>query len=205
MSLSVRTIINNPVTSNCHIVYDNTDRHCIVIDPGSEDDSEIISFIRENALTVDFIILTHEHFDHIWSADKMDAPVLCSRECADAIGDNKYNLSLFYNQIGFQITADTRCVEDYEMKMEILGHKVTFYRNKAHSPGGLMFTIDKFLISGDMLIKDIKTVTKLKWAAKEDLPDCERWLREQQGRGYTVLAGHGESFELDYYDINKIY
>ena len=56
-----------------------------------------------------------------------------------------------------------------------------------------------------MLIKDLKTVTKLQWANKEELPDCERWLREKQGKGYTVIAGHGECFELDNYALNNIY
>ena len=55
-----------------------------------------------------------------------------------------------------------------------------------------------------MLIKDLKTVTKLQWANKEELPDSERWLRERQGKGYIVLAGHGDIFELDNYD-KKIY
>ena len=96
-------------------------------------------------------------------------------------------------------------VEDFGMKMNLLGHIVHFYKNRAHSPGGLLFTIDSYLITGDMLIKDLKTVTKLQWANKKELPDCERWLRERQGKGYIVLAGHGDIFELDNYDIKKIY
>ena len=53
--------------------------------------------------------------------------------------------------------------------------------------------------------KRLKTVTKLKWAKKEELPACKEWLQLQQNKGLTVLAGHGESFELDNYDLNKIY
>ena len=127
------------------------------------------------------------------------------KECAETIGDKKRNLSFFFNQIGFHIEVNTMRVEDFDMKMNLLGHIVHFYKNRAHSPGGLLFTIDRYLITGDMLIKDLKTVTKLKWAKKEELPDCERWLREQQGKGYIVLAGHGDIFELDNYDINTIY
>lgn len=205
MALKVKTFINNPVSSNCHIIYDGSEKHGIVIDPGSEDSSDILSFVRDNALVVDYVILTHEHFDHTWAADKFSASILCTKECACTISDKKRNLSFFFNQVGFQIDVNTTCVEDSGMKMKILGHEVDFYKNRAHSPGGLLFTIDKYIVTGDMLIKDLKTVTKLQWAHKEELPDCEKWLHEKQGNGYTVLAGHGDSFELDNYDITKIY
>ena len=205
MALTVKTFINNPVSSNCHIIYDDSEKHGIVVDPGSEDSSEILSFVRNNALVVDYVILTHEHFDHTWAADKFSAPILCTKDCADTISDKKRNLSFFFNQLGFQIEVTATCVEDYNMKMKILGYEVEFYKNGAHSPGGLLFTIDKYIVTGDMLIKDLKTVTKLQWANKEELPDCERWLRERQGKGYTVITGHGECFELDNYDLNKIY
>lgn len=205
MALTVKTFINNPVSSNCHIIYEDSKRHGIVIDPGSEDCSEILSFLKDNAIVVDYVILTHEHFDHTWAAYRFSAPVLCTKECAETIGDKKRNLSFFFNQIGFHIEVNAIRVEDFGMKMNLLGHIVHFYKNRAHSPGGLLFTIDRYLITGDMLIKDLKTVTKLQWAKKEELPDCERWLREQQGKGYIVLAGHGDMFELDNYDINKIY
>ena len=205
MALIVKTFINNPVSSNCHVIYDDSEKHGIVVDPGSEDSSEILSFVRDNALVVDYVVLTHAHFDHTWAADRFSAPVLCTKECAETIGDKTRNLSFFFNQIGLQIEVNATCVEEADMKMKLLGEEVQFYKNRAHSPGGLLFTIGSYLISGDMLIKDLKTVTKLQWAKKDELPDCERWLREKQGKGYLVLAGHGDTFELDNYDINKIY
>lgn len=201
----VHTVINNPIPSNCHIIYDSSTLHGIVVDPGSEDCSEIVSFVNDNAIVVDYVILTHEHFDHIWSADKFDAQIICSEKCAESIVDKKLNLSFYFNQIGFQMNVQALVLEDNGMTMEILGHEVTFYNNSAHSPGGILFTIDKYLISGDMLIKDTKTVTKLKWANKEELPNCELWLRKKQGNGYVVLAGHGDSFELDSYDLKRMY
>ena len=68
-----------------------------------------------------------------------------------------------------------------------------------------VFVVDKYVATGDFLIKDLKTVTKLKWARKEELSAGEKWLSEQKGKGLLVLAGHGDCFELDNYDLNKIY
>lgn len=205
MSLKVKTIINNPVSSNCHIIYDSLKKNGLVIDPGSKDSIKIEAFIGEHSINIDYVILTHEHFDHIWAADKLNAPVLCTKECKDNIRDRKFNLSFFFNQCGFELNIDPICIEDLNYQLLWNGYIIEFKKNRAHSPGGLMCTIGNYVITGDLLIKDLKTVTKLKWAKKEELPACKEWLQLQQNKGLTVLAGHGESFELDNYDLNKIY
>ena len=205
MSLQVKTIVNNPITSNCHIIYDNLKKRGIVVDPGSEDPSKITTFIKEHDISIDYVILTHEHFDHIWSSDVICAPVLCTRECSALVSDAKHNLSFFFNQQGFALDLYTQSVEDLNLQLEWNSHYLVFYKNGAHSPGGLMFVIDKYVITGDLLIKDLKTVTKLKSAKKEELPAVVDWLQTLKGRGLKVLAGHGDCFELDNYDLNKIY
>lgn len=205
MSLKVKTIINNPISSNCHIIYDSLKKNGLVIDPGSEDCGNILNFIKYNNISVDYVILTHEHFDHTWSADKFNATVLCTDECRKRICDNKQNLSFFFNQVGFELNVEVQSIGQYKCQVDWNEYLIEFIKNRAHSPGGLMFVIDKYVVTGDFLIKDLKTVTKLKWAKKEELPVGEKWLRDLQGKGLTVLAGHGDSFELDDYDLKKIY
>lgn len=205
MSLNVKTIINSPIPSNCHIIYDNLKKRGLVIDPGSEDSQEILTFIKDSGLCIDYIILTHEHFDHTWAADKLYGIVLCTRECKESINNRKLNLSLFFNQEGFELNVKAKCIEELGNKLIWNNYKIEFYKNGAHSPGGLMFVMDRYVVTGDFLIKDLKTVTKLKWARKEELSDGEKWLNEQKGKGLLVLAGHGDCFELDNYDLNKIY
>lgn len=205
MPLTIKTIVNNPISSNCHIIYDNLKKRGLVIDPGSKDTAELFSFINNNKIIVDYVILTHEHFDHIWAADKLNALVLCTSECKKLIKDKRQNLSFYFNQVGFELNVETQSIECIEYKLDWCGFHIVFYKNGAHSPGGLMFVIDRYIVTGDFLIKNIKTVTKLKFAKKEDLLLGEKWLREQQGKNLIVLAGHGDCFRLDDYDLNKIY
>lgn len=205
MSLTVETIVNNPVSSNCHIIYDELKKSGVVVDPGSENCHKILTFIKDNDLSVDYVILTHEHFDHIWAADKFNVPVLCTKECKESLKDKKLNLSIFFNQVGFELNVEAECIEEYEDDFIWNDYRIEFYKNGAHSLGGMMLVLDRYVVTGDFLIKDLKTVTKLKWSKKEELSVGEKWLRNLQGKGLIVLAGHGDSFELDNYDLKKIY
>ena len=50
--------------ANCYVVYDETTKDAIIIDPGSGGD-EIGKWVQENGLKVKLIVLTHNHPDHI--------------------------------------------------------------------------------------------------------------------------------------------
>ena len=65
--------------------------HAIVIDPF--DDTT-----PSKGLIIDYIILTHEHYDHIsgvnvWKKTR-DVPVLCSRPCAEYSGSEEESSTL---------------------------------------------------------------------------------------------------------------
>ena len=73
-------IISNLISSNMYVLEENN--HLILIDP-------CIIDIRLENKTVDYIFLTHEHYDHIsgvnyWK-EKCEAEVVCSNICAENI------------------------------------------------------------------------------------------------------------------------
>ncbi len=209
-SVKLLTIVNRPVSSNCHIFYDEGSKHCIIVDPGSEEGEYIDGYLVERDLEPDYIVLTHEHFDHIWSCDyfvkKYNIPIVCSEKCAGAIVDSRTNLSLFYeNSKAFACPPASIILENHNYKMKWGFNSISFFPALGHSIGGIIMLIDDFLITGDTLIKDIKTVTKLKCGSKEKLADSISLIKAMKGRGLMVCAGHGECFELDKYELNKAF
>ncbi len=68
-----------PLHCNCSILGDEASREAIVIDPGDEI-SRIMALLRQHALTVKQIVITHAHIDHIAGAAKLKqltgAPIL---------------------------------------------------------------------------------------------------------------------------------
>ena len=86
----VKRFVNNPVPSNCYVVSSReSDGDCVIIDPGSIDNNELLSFLTSKRLTPKYIVLTHEHFDHAWGVnglvEKYSIPIVCSELCSKNI------------------------------------------------------------------------------------------------------------------------
>lgn len=48
--MNVRRFINSPVSSNSYLVSNEGFKECVIVDPGSKDVTELISFLDENEL-----------------------------------------------------------------------------------------------------------------------------------------------------------
>ena len=208
MSLKLKSITNSPVSSVCHIFYDDQEKRCFVVDPGSENTTLIETFIDEYCPIVDYIILTHEHFDHVWGCNallsKYDCTILCSQYCSEALPDPKLNLSAFndtYKAFGVR-TDKVIVVGDINNTINWQGIDLHFWDAQGHSKGGLMMQIGVFIVTGDTLIKGLKTVTKLKTASKEKLLESLDLLESMRGQHLIVCGGHGDLFDLDDYDLS---
>lgn len=205
--LVVKRIINTPVPSNCFVVYDKSENtNCIIVDPGTKDNEELIAYISEQELSPVYIILTHEHFDHCWGVNsfvkRYDVPILCSERCIECIKYDKKNCSVFYD-INERFTIDSKSisVESLDYVLPFAGTRLQFFNTPGHSEASVCFTIGRHLFAGDTLIKDLRTVTKLPTGSVVKLRKTIDFLKQMQGKGYVVCPGHGEIFELDGYNL----
>ncbi|UBD75552.1 MBL fold metallo-hydrolase [Parabacteroides goldsteinii] len=208
MALEIIRIVNKPVTSNCFVLYDlaiNND--CLLIDPGSEYPDELEHFLTELNLFPRYILLTHEHFDHIWGCNflikKYHSQIVCSVACSEAIQDAKRNHSLFFNQKAFKVPAADIYIDNLKDGWNWNGRNIIFFVAEGHTNGGICIKIGNCLFTGDTLLKDLRTVTKLFCGSKEKLSMTIEKIKKLQGKKYHVFPGHGEDFDLDGYDLNK--
>ena len=204
----VKQIKNQPIDSNCYVIYDKAfGNGCIIVDPGSEDNSHLYGLLNSEGLNPQYIILTHEHFDHCWGVNDLrekypNVKIACSILCSDAIQHKKMNYSVFYRQPGFELAAADIILETINWEMNWNNNINRFVPAQGHSAAGIIIFIDKYLFTGDTLIKDVKTVTKLKTASKEKLVETITLLEKEKGNNFIVCPGHGEMFNLDGYDMN---
>jgi hydroxyacylglutathione hydrolase len=199
MSLFVERIPNWPIDSNSFVIYTQANSSCIIVDPGTEDCDKLIEFIVEKRLNPEYIFLTHEHFDHIWGVNKLkeiyNCKIVCSLECSLRIITSKKNMSLFYNQVGFITYPADIFIEDINYHLEWKERKIEFITTKGHSEASICILIDDKLFTGDTIIKNSITVTKLPGGSKSKLIESISLLDEKFSRKQIIIyPGHGESF-----------
>lgn len=69
--LHIHTFTFNPFAENTYLLYDHTNT-AVIIDPGCytpKEKNTVVDFIRKNNLTLDKILCTHGHIDHILGND----------------------------------------------------------------------------------------------------------------------------------------
>ena len=205
--LVVKRIINTPVPSNCFVVYDKSEStNCIIVDPGTKNNEELLAFISSNELIPQYIILTHEHFDHCWGVnclvEKYRIPIVCSHSCSEAIRFEKRNCSVFYdNNKRFVILSPTISIESVNCKLLFANKEIYFFETPGHSDASICFTIEKVLFTGDTLIEGTRTITKLPSGSILKLKESLAKINKYKGQGLIVYPGHGDLFELDNYNL----
>ena len=206
--MQVYTFKNHPVDSNCYVVYDEDYKSCVIIDPGTNESKEIIEFIKSKKLIIDYVILTHEHFDHIWGVNALvnfaDPIIIASIYCINMVKDKRKNLSLFHDQVGFVVDKEIKSVESLQGSITWGKHTIKFIHTPGHSESSISVYINQYLFSGDLMIEGLKTVTKLPTGNKNKLFHSLEFIKNKfKNKNIIVYPGHGVSFLLNDVNINS--
>ncbi len=147
----MRTLPVGPLQANCYVVWDD-DRHACVVDPGGEPE-KIARFLADEKLTLEAILVTHGHFDHVEGvqglADRTGAMVYCSALAAPVLtgpgGCDATGYPIPSIEAGaLQVVAEGSTVT-------VGSFTVSAVATPGHTPGDLTFEIGGHLFCGDLL------------------------------------------------------
>lgn len=200
--LKVKRFINELMSSNCYIVVDEASKHCICIDPASEKSSREIAYVEDNKLTLDYIILTHEHTDHTWGVnalvEKFGAKVICSDVC-------KHNLAkefqayflLYYDNPDYHYTVCKVDMTTEELGDQLVweGHTVEFVYTPGHSMGSICLFVNEMLFTGDTVMLSKPYINKRN-GSKEEFEKSIKTIIARFGAKQLIYPGHGEVIML---------
>jgi hydroxyacylglutathione hydrolase len=199
-AICVTRLSHPPYGANTYILAKPGHKGCLVIDPGEQDGEHTVGALADIAGQLEFVLLTHEHFDHICGLSALrrrwPCHVVCSRECSAAITDPKRNFSryLVHRDVAFE--AGDLCCEDLGWELDWSGVQFQFIPTPGHSPGSICIAVGDLLFTGDTLLPDSKGVTKLPGASKQALASSLAFLFASFGPETMVYPGHGEPFSL---------
>jgi hydroxyacylglutathione hydrolase len=155
--IDARMFTVGPVQENAYIVrLPNADR-AVMIDPGDEAERLIGALKALNITTVDAILLTHTHFDHVGAvapvARATGAPVYCPELETHVLAD----INSFIRMPGFgpfeNYDADETVSGGETLDLAGLQFEVSFV--PGHSPGHVAYALKDHdaLFSGDVLFQ----------------------------------------------------
>ena len=132
--LQVKSMVVGIVGTNCYIVYDKKSRDAVIIDPGAEAE-RILSFLEEEELHPQAILLTHGHFDHILAVpalrEKYKIPLYAAEEERKMLGNGQLNMSGRDPEDNVEI-QDFTALRDGE-ELELLGKKWKVLSTPGHT------------------------------------------------------------------------
>ena len=185
--LKIHTLTLGLYQTNTYIIHEENSASCCVIDPGYEADT-ILSKIESLGLTLDAILLTHGHFDHVGAVKDLAADTDCRVFlCAEdtMLPPMLTDGSLYYTDTYADGTI-----------LNIAGLYIRILHTPGHTPGGVCLLVDDVIFSGVTLFAGGCGRSDLggDWATL-----VKSLKRLSQIEGYfKVFPGHGESTTLAY-------
>lgn len=183
-------ILMMPVGSyqtNCYMVWAEGSETCALIDPGYQPE-EILEQARIKGKTVEAILLTHGHFDHVGGV----------KELAEEFPGLPVYLHPNDTQLTPELSKGLFWTDFYEEGDELTMDGLTFrvYHTPGHTPGSVCLRVEDMLLTGDTLFAGSCGRTDFPGGSWSQLMDSFARLAKLPGN-YGVLSGHGESSDLD--------
>jgi glyoxylase-like metal-dependent hydrolase (beta-lactamase superfamily II) len=193
MSMDVRSFTVGPVAENCFVARRDGADHGVIVDPGDEAE-RILGAVEQLGLTIDGILITHCHFDHIGAvapvAEATGAPVWCPEIEVPVLGD----IMSYVPWPGFGPFESYEADETVAggEHLSIAGLEIDVVFTPGHSPGHVTYAIpdESALFSGDVLFKGSVGRTDLPGGDWGTLLESIRGLVETYPEETTVYPGH---------------
>jgi len=187
--MDVRRIIVGPITTNCYIA--SFDGKCFLVDPGDEP-SRILKEI--GSMHLEFILLTHGHFDHVLALDEVckaypKAVVYISKNDQGLI-KNLSAQTYFLGKEILDINTPAKAVGQGD-KIKFAGETIKVISTPGHTSGSVCYLLNDTLFSGDTLFYHSIGRTDLPTSDDIDMLGSLKKLSSLPLET-QVLPGHGQ-------------
>ncbi len=192
--MQIHTLTLGDFQTNTYIVHADDAPSCAIIDPGYEPE-QILARVRALGLTVDAILLTHGHFDHVGGVKRIVEETFCALWMSESDWSQFPNpvIRYFYPLANCDFT-EVRFCEDGEI-IRAGGLRFDVITTPGHTAGSVCFLCGDTMFSGDTLFAGSCGRTDLPGGSRKTLQWSLERLAELEG-DYTVCPGHGESTTL---------
>ena len=182
-----------PVEENCFIVRPQDGERAVIVDPGDEA-PRLLAAIDDLGVTLDAILLTHTHFDHVGAvapiARATRAPVYCP-DIEVAVLQDIMSYVPWPGFGPFESWDPEHTIQGGEI-LELAGLTLDVIYTPGHSPGHVTYVVrdENALLSGDVLFEGSVGRTDLPGGDGPTLMQSIAYLLDNFDDDTTVYPGH---------------
>jgi hydroxyacylglutathione hydrolase len=191
--MDVRMFTVGMVQENCFLVRPDGGDRAVIVDPGDEAD-KLLGAIDALGVTLEAILLTHTHFDHVGAvapvARATGAPVYCPKIEVPVLAD--INRFVPWPEFGPFESYDADEIVEGGERLELAGLDVEVISTPGHSPGHVTYALaaEGALFSGDVLFQGSVGRTDLPGGDWATLARSIATLLDRFDDATTVYPGH---------------
>lgn len=189
--MKVKLMQVGPIGTNCYLLEDEETGKAAVIDPGEEAD-RILAQIKSDQVKVEYILLTHGHYDHTTAVPALhaalpDAKIYIHAADANGAGSRLFPLAGQIPDLKFYDEGDALTLG--ELTIQVL-------HTPGHSKGSVTLKVGDVLFCGDTLFAGSCGRTDLAGGSYEEIMASLKKLGELPG-DYHVCPGHDVTSTLE--------
>jgi glyoxylase-like metal-dependent hydrolase (beta-lactamase superfamily II) len=194
-SLKAAVIQVTPFEQNCTLIWDEATKRGAVVDPGG-DVPRIEAAIAQVGLTIEKIVLTHGHLDHVGGAAELKAklgvqiegPHIADKFLMEGVEKQAEN----YGLEGLRNATSDRWMEEGQT-LTVGGHDFEIFHCPGHSPGSLVYVNrpNRFALVGDVIFRGSIGRTDFPYGDHDALIHAIKTKLFPLGDEIAFICGHG--------------
>ncbi len=183
--------------TNCYLLVDEKTGSAAVIDPGTYEPQLQKMTAKPEVKSIDYILLTHGHFDHILGVKKLKEAT--GAKVAVHMLDKNMLLDpeecrAFLHDLEMEPTEPDILLKNGDM-ITLGSLSIQVIHTPGHTPGGVCYLCGNVLFSGDTLFYGSVGRTDFSYGDSVQMLQSVRRLRDLDG-DFQVLPGHGPATSL---------
>ena len=195
-NIQVYTIVNDILQSCTYILTKQDERGAYLVDCG--DIEPIISFIEENNLHLEGVLLTHCHYDHIYGLKDLllkypDIKVYAGENTFLGLENDDLSMSYLYSDEEYivDINKEQRVIAKENTIFNVLSEVVECIPTPGHDVDCMSYVIGRAIFTGDSYNPKSPVFTKWRNSDADEAIRSERLLKDLiNNKHLIVYPGH---------------
>ncbi len=196
-NFKMKKFVVGPIRTNVYLIWDEETKKAFLVDCSAPIE-EYRDFIRENDLKLQFVVITHGHFDHIDGLNdffgEFDVPFYISEGDRHMLVNPMDNGSLMMG-LSVVVKKEPEFLKGGQ-KIEFEDSELEIIKTPGHSQGGICIKLDDWLFSGDSLFYNSIGRTDFVYSDTERLHNSIKNKLFNLDKDIEVFPGHGRETSI---------